>query len=219
VIGEGSYDERQLTPVFGVFGHDTIAVLAKKGSPYRNYASLKAATKPITAGVAGVKSSAAWAALAELAEVNGIHMTAVPFNGGAPATDAAMGGSIDLAATTLVEAVRLVNAGKAQAVLQFASGPLPDLPGVESIAQVGKPSEVLDTVLGLTGPPHMPQDKVQVLSAALTRVAHDPTFITRAKNVGLEVEAQPPAAWGQTIATSYQSIQQEAPLLLKFGSK
>jgi tripartite-type tricarboxylate transporter receptor subunit TctC len=115
--------------------------------------------------------------------------------------------------------VRLVNSGKAQAVLQFASTPLPELPGVESIAQVAKPSEALDTTLGLTGPLHMPADEVQVLSAALSKMAKDPAFVSKAKNVSLQVELQAPAAWGQTIQKSYQSIQQEAPLLLKFGSK
>ena len=219
VIGKGAYDVRKFTPVYGVYGHNTIVLIAKKGSPYKNYASLKSATQTITAAVAGVKSTGAWAALAELAEVNGIHMVPVPFKGGAAGSDAAIGGSVDLASTTLVEATRLVGSGRAQAVLQFLPGPAPELPGVESIAKVGKPSEALDLPLGLNGPPNMPPDEVRLLSAALDKVVKDPSFIQKAKNVGLQIEAQGPAVWAKTMSRSYLVINEEAPALEKFVTR
>jgi tripartite-type tricarboxylate transporter receptor subunit TctC len=219
VIEHGAYDMRKLTPVFGVYGHNTIVLIAKNGSKYKDYASLKNATAPITAAVAGVKSSISWAALAYLAEVNGINIVAVPYKGGAEGTDAALGGAVDISATTLVEATRFIGSGKAQAVLQFEDHPLPQLPGVQAIGQVGKSSEVFDTTLGLTGPPDMPKAEVDALAAALGGIAKDPQFARSAKNVGLEIEAQPSAAWGATMAKSYQTISGDAPLLEKFAGK
>lgn len=219
VIQHGAYDIRAMTPVFGVYGHNTIVLIAKKGSPYKDYASLKAATKPITAAVAGMRSSIAWEALAELAEVNGINMVPVPYKGGASGSDAALGGAVDISATTLVEATRLVGSGKAQAVLQFADKPLPELPGVDAIGRVGQASEVLDTTLGLTGPPQMPKNEVQVLDAALAQVVKDPAFAQRVKGVGLEVEGQPAAAWGAALNRSYQVISTAASQLEKFTAQ
>lgn len=219
IVRGGAYDLRKFTPVYGVYGHNTIVLIAKKGSPYKDYASLKNATKPITAAVAGVKSSISWAALAELAELNGVNVVPVPYKGGQAGSDAALGGAVDISATTLVEATRLIGSGKAQAVLQFADKALPQLPGVQAIGQVGKPSEVFDTTLGLTGPPGMPKDKVDALATALEAVVKNPAFVQSVKNVGLEIESQPPAAWGATLNGSYQSINAAAPLLEKFTTQ
>lgn len=219
VVRGGSYDVRRLSPVYGVYGHNTIVLIAKKGSRFTNFASLKNSATPVTAAVAGMKSSISWEALAELAEVNGVNMTPVPYKGGAAGSDAAIGGAVDISATTLVEATRLIGSGKAQGVLQFAAGPLPELPGVESIEQVGKPSEVLDTTLGLTGPPDMPKDEVAALTSALDTVVKNPDFAQKVKNVGLEIEAQPPAMWASTLDRSYAIISREAPTLEKFTTQ
>ena len=219
VIRGGAYDQRKLTSVYGVYGHNTVVLITRKGSPYKDFASLKAATKPITAAVAGMKSSISWAALAELAEVNGINMVPVPYKGGAAGSDAAIGGAVDISATTLVEATRLISAGKAQAVLQFADKPLPQLPGIQAIGQVGKASEVLDTPLGLTGPPNMSSDKVQALAAALDDVVKNPDFAQKVKNAGLEIEQQTPSVWAATLERTYQVISREAPDLNKFTAQ
>lgn len=218
VIRGGAFDMRKLTSVYGVYGHNTIVIIAMKGSPYKDFASLKAATKPITAAVAGVKSSISWEALAELAEINGVNIVPVPYKGGAAGSDAALGGAVDVSATTLVEATRLVASGKAQAILQFEAKPLPQLPGVQAIGQVGKDSEVLDTPLGLTGPPNMSSDRVQALAAALSEVVQNPDFAQKAKNAGLELEAQTPAVWATTLQRSYQVTSREAPALNKFST-
>jgi tripartite-type tricarboxylate transporter receptor subunit TctC len=219
VVRRGAYDMRKLTPIYGVYGHNTIVLIAKKGSPYKDYASLKNATKPITAAVAGIKSSISWAALAELAEINGINVVPVPYKGGEAGSDAALGGAVDISATTLVEATRLVSSGKAQAVLHFGDKPLPQLPGVQAIGQVGKTSEVFDTTLGLTGPPDMPKDTVDAIAGALAAIVKNPAFLQSVKNVGLEVEPQPPAAWGATLSKSFETINHDAPLLEKFTAQ
>ncbi len=219
VIQGGAYDLRKLTDIGGIYGHNTIVLIAKKGSKYKDFATLKAATSPITAAVAGVKSSISWAALAYLAEVNGVNIVPVPYKGGAEGSDAALGGAVDISATTLVEATRLLASGKAQAVLQFEDHPLPQLPGVQAIGQVGKSSEVFDTTLGLTGPPNMSKDAVDVLATALGEIAKDPQFVKSAKNVGLEIELQQPSAWATTLNSSYETINRDAPLLNKFATK
>lgn len=219
VIRGGAYDMRRLSPVYGVYGHNTIVLIAKKGSPYKDFASLKNSTTPVTAAVAGMKSSISWEALAELAEVNGVNMTPVPYKGGAVGSDAALGGAVDISATTLVEATRLIGSGKAQGVLEFADGPLPQLPGVEAIGRVGKPSEVLDTTLGLTGPPNMPKDEVAALTTALDAVVKNADFAQKVKNVGLEIEPQPPQMWASTLDRSYEVISREAPTLEKFTTQ
>ena len=202
-----------------MYGHNTIVLLTRTGSRYKDFASLKAAPTPITAAVAGMRSSISWAALAELAEVNGIKIVPVPYKGGAEGTDAALGGAVDVSATTLVEATRLLKSGKGQAVLQFADTPLPELPGVQAIGQVGKASEVLDTTLGLTGPPNMPAEEVQALVTALNTVVKNPDFEQKVKNVGLEIESQPANVWAATLNRSYEVINRDAPLLNKFTAQ
>lgn len=216
VLGNGQYDLLKFTPLYGVFGNDTAVIIAKKGSPWKDFASLQHASRPLTAGTAGVKSSSTWMALAFLSLYNHIKVTPVPFKDGSQASEAAIGGSIDLSATTTVEASRLISAGKAQGVLEFAPHTYSFLPGVQSIAQVGKPEEAFTSVLGVNGPPNMPKAEVAVMEKALAEAATSPELAAQAKKVGLEVSPLSPSQWQKTIQQSYDTISANKAFLEKF---
>ena len=213
VLGNGKYELDKLTPVYGIYGNNTAVIIAKKGSKYKDFASLKNATSTITAATAGVKTSATWMALAFLSGVNHINVKPVPFKGGSAGSDAALGGSVDLSATTIVEATRLIQSGKAQGVLEFAPHTYPQLPGVESIATVGQADEAFTSPMGLTGPPQMPSAKVDLIAKALAAAVQDPSLTSKATNVGLEVSPLSTSDWSQTLNQTLTTIKKDQSFL------
>ena len=216
VLGGAKYDVRKFTPLYDVFGNNTVVILAKKGSPLKDFASLRNSGKTLTAGVAGVRSSGAWMAVAFLSALNHVKIKAVPFSGGSTATAAAIGQSIDLASTTVVEAKNMIGAGAVQGVLQFAPKELADLPGVQSIAAAGQTSEAFYQVLGVVGPPNMGAAQAKVMEAALAQAAGSADLAAKAKNAGIEVAPQDSAAWGQTLNQSFDMVNNNKAMLEAF---
>lgn len=216
VVGHGDYDLTKMTPLYGIYGNNTAVLIARTGSPYDSFRALQHATAPLTVGVAGVRSSAAWLALAYLARYNHIRVTPVPFKGGAAATEAALGGSVNLASTTTVEAERLIGAKKAVGVVEFAPQRYSFLPGVPSIAQVGSSKESFTSIIGLVGPEGMPADEARILDQALKKAVANPSFATRARRVGLEVSPLTPKAWKAAIDQSLSAIERDGAFLSQF---
>lgn len=213
IIGHSNFKALSLTPLAGIYGNDTSVLIAKKGSRWTNFATLKNAKTTITAGTAGVGSSSTWMSLVFLKDLNHMNIKAVPYLGGAPASDAAIGGSIDIAATTMVEATRLIHSGRAQGVLEFAPHQFSQIPGVESIAQAGYPSESFETLMGVTGPPGMPASSAKVMEKALAQAAHQSALASKAKNAGVYMDYEAPNQWKKAIEHSYKQIDNDRSIL------
>ncbi len=216
IMGGGQFDLSKMTPLGGVFGNSPVVIIAKKGSPYNGLESLQKANKTLTASVAGIGSSGAWMALAFLHGINNVNVKAVPFTGGATGSAATIGGSVDLSSTTIVEAKHLIGSGAAQGVLQFGPQPSPDLPGVESIAKVGKPDETFDTVLGFTAPPGMPAAEAKVFEDALAQAEKSTELTSKAQSAGLSIAPQDATAWGKTINQYVNMINDNKAMLGAF---
>lgn len=82
VLRNGHYKLSDFIPVYGIYGNDTAVTIDKKGSPIKDFASLKNSTKTLTAATSGVKSSSTWMAMAFLAGINHIKLQPVPYSSG-----------------------------------------------------------------------------------------------------------------------------------------
>lgn len=219
VMGKGQYDVRKFTPIYGMYGNNTVVIISKKGSPFKDLASLKNSSQTITAGVAGVGTSSTWMAIGFLDELNHANIQPVPYSGGSAASAAAVGGAVDITATTAIEAKRLIASGKAQGIVQFAPHSYSFLPGVPSIATVGSPDEAFESIMGLVGPPKMPKAAVTLLSNALAKVLQSSQLQAKASNVGVSVVPQSLSAWEASMTQYYNLVQKNASLLNSFRSK
>ncbi|MBB2947272.1 tripartite-type tricarboxylate transporter receptor subunit TctC [Actinoplanes lutulentus] len=104
----------------------------------------------------------------------GVDATAVPFNGGAPALTAVLGGQVDVAAVQLGEAKQQIEAGKATPIVTFATQRptyMPDTPTATEagynvpvqqsraiVAPKGTPKEVIDRLRTAFGKSFADQD-------------------------------------------------------------
>lgn len=219
VMGKGQYDVRKFTPIYGLYGNNTVVVIAKKGSKYKDLASLKSSSQKITAGVAGVGTSSTWMGIGFLDELNHANIQPVPYSGGSAASAAAVGGSVDITATTAIEAKRLISSGQAQGIVQFAPHAYSFLPGVPSIATVGKPSEAFESIMGIVGPPNMSKSAASVIANALSQAVKSSALQTKATNVGVSVVPQSLSEWTANMTKYYNLVQSNSTLLNAFRSQ
>lgn len=185
LVGNGAYNLLNYTPLAGLFGNDTSIYIAKYGSTFKNFASLKNSQRTITIGVFGIKTSAGWMSAKFLAKFNNIHTATVPYANAAQSIDGVLSGAVDLASVTRAQALPLIAEKRIQAVVEFAPKTLSYLPGIESIAQVGSPNEAFYNLMGIDGPPNMSAQASQVLRQALGMIEKDPSYQARAKKLNL----------------------------------
>jgi tripartite-type tricarboxylate transporter receptor subunit TctC len=124
------------------------------------------AKRPITYATTGVGTGSQLTQSLLFAKA-GVNATAVPFNGGAPALTAVLGGQVDVAAVQLGEAKAQIEAGKAVPLVTFAEkrpGYMPDVPTATEagynvpvqqsraiVAPKGTPKEVVDRLRAAFG--------------------------------------------------------------------
>ncbi len=207
LVGNGAYKTLKYTPLAGLFGNDTSIYVSKYGSPYKNFASLLNRKSTITIGVFGVKSSAGWMSAQFLANLNHIKVATVPFANAAQSVDGVLSGAVDLASVTSAQALPLIAAKKIQPVVEFAPKTLPYLPGTESIAQVGSPSEAFFNLMGLDGPPNLSSATVRVLSQALSLVEKLPSYQAAAKKVSLTSSYENASTWMASETNAYNLVK------------
>jgi len=214
VIGGGDYNMMRYTPLYGVYGSDTSIYVAKVGGRIQHYADMLNSKTPVTVGVFGIKSSAGWLSTKFLTKINHLKMQPIPFDNGTAAADAVLGGAIDVAAITRSAAAPLIAQGRAVAVVQFGPHPLAYLPGVPSIASVGKPSEAFTSELGIVGPPGMSADVASLLAGAIAKAVADPAFRAAAEKANFTVVPQTTREWTAEMARSNAQITAQKSSLL-----
>jgi tripartite-type tricarboxylate transporter receptor subunit TctC len=95
-----------------------------------------------------------------------------------------------------------LDAGEVIVVLQLASQPLPDLPGVPLVTELARTDDarrlVAATILRASGlarpyalPPGTPKDRVQLLRRAFLATLRDPEFVADARKARLDVSPTP----------------------------
>jgi tripartite-type tricarboxylate transporter receptor subunit TctC len=207
----------------------TIAIVASSpecfatspSNPAANLAEfIKAANgKEITYGTAGVGSGSHIAAeyfFKEIAKVPAVH---VPFQGGAPAMNATMGGQVDLLATTLGGGAATQIAGGKLKGLGVASAKRASVvPNVPTYAEAGYAKFEASSWVGVFAPAAINPDIAAKLGATINEVMQDPAIRERLAAIGFdpitgsqaEAEAHfkaEVANWGKMVKTLGISIE------------
>jgi tripartite-type tricarboxylate transporter receptor subunit TctC len=207
----------------------TVAVVASSpecfatsaGNPAANLADFIKANKDkgINYGTAGVGSGSHIAAeyfFKEIAKVPAVH---VPFQGGAPAMNAAMGGQVDLLATTLGGgAAAQIASGKLKGLGVASSKRAAVVPNVPTYAEAGYPNFEASSWVGVFAPGSVSPDIAAKLNAAINEVIKDPALQQRLAAIGFDPiegsQAQAEAffkaevaKWGTMVKTLGLSIE------------
>lgn len=163
-------------------------ITVPKDSPYKKLDDLIAAAKkdPGTISVSNSGPGSIWEAATNLlGEKAGVKFKPVPFDGGAPAVNAAAGGKVDAAASAVSEAAPAVKDGRLRALAVFDPKRSPQFPDVPTTEEEG-----LDVVVGGWGgigaPAGLPEPVAAKLRDLVAKAAKSPSFTQVLTKAGAE---------------------------------
>jgi tripartite-type tricarboxylate transporter receptor subunit TctC len=143
--------------------------------------------KTVTFGSAGVGSGSHIAAEYFFREIAKVPATHVPFQGGAPAINAAVGNHIDLLSITLGGGlVAQVNGGKLKGLGVMNDTRVGTMRDVPTFAEAGFPHFHAASWVGLFVPAKTPSDVVAKLNGAVDAIVRQPDFRERLAALGFD---------------------------------
>jgi tripartite-type tricarboxylate transporter receptor subunit TctC len=166
IIRSSGYEMKDFAPV-AFLGASPNVILTRPTSGIATVQELiaKAKAEPgkITYSSPGVGSVSQLAVeLLELrTETKLIH---VPFQGAAPAAQAAMAGTSDIGSVNIAGLIGFIQSGKLKALVQTGEKRWPDLPDVPTMQEAGIPNAVVETSQMLLAPAGTPQPIVDRLA-------------------------------------------------------
>ena len=165
-----------------------LVVVTAYDSPYKTLQDLIAAAKSkpeaISYGSAGNGGSAhlAGALMATMTDSKMVH---VPFRGNAPALTEVMAGRVSFMFYPMIGIAGQVADKRLRVLAVGSSKPMPDFPGVPTMAASGFPDfEQTAPWVGMLAPAGTPKAIVDQLNAALKKALAQPEIIKRMKDLG-----------------------------------
>jgi tripartite-type tricarboxylate transporter receptor subunit TctC len=122
---------------------------------------------------------------AELLKLHsGIEMVHIPYSGAAPAAQALLSKTVEVASTSITVAKPQIQAGTMKGLAVSGSERWPELPDIPTVGQAGVPAALADTWQGIMVPTGTPQDIIDRLAKALVEVMNRPDVRDRLLNAG-----------------------------------
>jgi tripartite-type tricarboxylate transporter receptor subunit TctC len=152
---------------------------AKKRAGGLNYSTPGAGTLPHLA--------------AELLKLNtGIEMVHIPYPGAAPAAQALLSKTVDVASISISVAKPQIDAGNFIGLAVSGGERWPELPDVPTIVEAGFPAALADTWQGLMVPAGTPKDIIERLAKATIEVVRRPDVRERLLKAGFHATGRAP---------------------------
>jgi len=168
---------RDFTYVIGLTGY-TFGVVVRKDAPWKTFQELLADAKAnpgkINYGTPGAGTSL-HITMEQIARLQGIKWTHVPFKGNAESTAALLGGHIQVEADSTGWAP-LVNTGELRLLVTWGASRTKNWPDVPTLKDVGI-DLVSNSPFGIAGPAGMDAAIVKVLHDAFKRGMEDPSYL------------------------------------------
>jgi tripartite-type tricarboxylate transporter receptor subunit TctC len=160
-------------PDMGVKSIKELIAYAKSRPGKLNYSTPGAGTLPHLA--------------AELLKLHtGIDMVHVPFPGAAPAAQALLSKTVDVASISISVAKPQIDSGNFIGLAVSGGERWPELPDVPTIAEAGVPAALADTWQGLMVPAGTPKDIIERLSKATIEVVRRPDVRDKLLKIGFQ---------------------------------
>jgi len=166
-------------PDIGVKSMQELVAYARKRAGGLNYSTPGAGTLPHLA--------------AELLKLHaGIEMVHIPYPGAAPAAQALLGKTVDVASISISVAKPQIDAGNLIGLAVSGGERWPELPNVPTIVEAGFPAALADTWQGLMVPAGTPKEIVDRLAKATIEVVRRPDVRERLLKAGFHATGRGP---------------------------
>ena len=145
-----------------------------------------------------------------LCTLNNIKITTVPFASGGEAVPALLGGHVDMSSQTFTTEAPHIKAGKLRGLALASPKRHPDFPDIPTTGDLGFPSVNLRVRFGVFAPPNVPQDILNVLTAALEKVLNNPQIVNRANQAMFVVEYMGPQEFRKFMESEIHIVEKVA---------
>ena len=185
---------RDLTPIMLV-GTGAMALVVHASEPYKSFRDVVAAAKAkpgsVSYGTIGA-GSLGHLTMVQLGKQLGVEFNHVPYRGGGPLMNDAIGDQVPLAIGSVFLVSPYVTSGRLRAIAVTSAKPDPKLPGAEPIANQGVPGFEVYTWWGVFGPANMPAALVKRIYDQFARAVKTPEVLDKFSAQGIEVLGAPP---------------------------
>jgi tripartite-type tricarboxylate transporter receptor subunit TctC len=186
---------RDLSPVMLV-GTGSMALVTPVAQPYRSFRDVIAAAKArpgsVSYGTIGA-GSIGHLAMAQLGNQLGVEFNHIPYRGGGPLMNDAVGNQVPLAIGSVFLVSPHIASGRLRAIAVTSAKPDPKLPGVDPIASQGAPGFEAYTWWGVFAPGNMPPALTKRIHEEFAKAVHAPDVVEKLSAQGIEVRGTSPA--------------------------
>jgi len=187
---------KDLAPVMLV-GTAPMAYATKADKPYRTFADVISASKAkpesVTVGSIGNGSMGHLTTML-VQQAAGIRMTHIPYKGGGPMTQDALGGQVELAIGSVAVISPHVRSGKLRAIAVTGDKRSSAMPDVPALSEQGFPGFSALAWWGIYAPTGTPQPIIDRLNAELTKAINLPDVKkTLTETLGMDLAISSPA--------------------------
>ncbi|HYW61511.1 MAG TPA: tripartite tricarboxylate transporter substrate-binding protein [Xanthobacteraceae bacterium] len=144
-----------------------------------------------SAGVGTSSHVAAAYFFKELAKINTVH---VPFQGGAPAINAVMGGHVEVLVGTLPGYAGQFRSGAMRALAVASEKRVPEFPDIPTYGEGGYPGFAAETWVGVFAPARIDDAIAAKLNAAVNEIIKEPATEERLRALSLQTRTRDLAA-------------------------
>ncbi len=186
---------KDLTPIMLV-GKGAMALVTHPSQPYKSFQDVVAAAKAkpgsVSYGTIGA-GSLGHLAMAQLGNQLGVEFNHVPYRGGGPLMNDAIGNQVPLAIGSVFLVNPYVSTGRLRAIAVTSANADPKLPGVDPIAKQGAPGFEAYTWWGVFAPAKLPPPLIKEIYEAISKAVKTPSVAEKLAAQGMEVLGAPPA--------------------------
>jgi tripartite-type tricarboxylate transporter receptor subunit TctC len=122
----------------------------------------------------------------------GLDIVHVPFNGGAPAMAATIGGHTEISFNALPSAASFIKDGKVRPLAMTSRARIPEFPDVPTFAEEGVPNQESAFIVGVAAPAGTPREIVDLLNRELRRIIAIPDVTEKLNFIGYIAETDTP---------------------------
>jgi tripartite-type tricarboxylate transporter receptor subunit TctC len=180
---------KDLTPLILV-GTGGMALVTNVAQPYKSFRDVVAAAKAkpgsVSYGTIGA-GSLGHLTMAQLGNQLGVELNHIPYRGGGPLMNDAIGNQVPLAIGSVFLVSPHVKSGRLRAIAVTSLKPDPSLPGTEPIAAQGVPGFEAHTWWGVFAPGNMPPSLAQRIYEELAKAMNAPPVREKLAAQGIDV--------------------------------
>ncbi|HZZ92698.1 MAG TPA: tripartite tricarboxylate transporter substrate-binding protein [Usitatibacter sp.] len=194
-------------------------LVANNNSPYHSAADLIAAARAHPGEInysSGGNGSPQHIAMALFANQAGVQLMHVPYKGASQAAAGVAAGDVPVAFQGLATVAGLARAGRLRLIGVTTPAPIPEFPGVPTVATSGLPGFHFNSWFTVMAPARTPRAIIDRLNAEIVKALADPGVRAKLRDQGLTARGSSPE---ELAAATREQLARYAKLMKEAGIK